>query len=229
MNPSGFFFYATYSVAGRVNPTLGTGEITNQDLVFALHAFALSSVQLSQIFIYDRGTQGAINLFWIIFLICCYIAVFTDWGIEVFHGALPNDADTFLMMGYCKAAITFLKYCPQVYLNWKRKSCVGWSFANICLDFGGGSLSLLQSAVKSIFLGDPFFDPGAFNLVKFILAICSIFFDSIFFFQFWLYSGNKPSKTIENFDDSGDQKGMLDNKLNGTPMDTDASPDTSGY
>lgn len=44
LNPSGFFFYACYSVAGRVNPNLGTGEITNQDLVFALHAFALSSV-----------------------------------------------------------------------------------------------------------------------------------------------------------------------------------------
>ena len=75
LNPSGFFFYSVYSVAGRVNSTLGTGEVTNQDLVFALHAFALSSVQLSQIFIYDRGQQGNINILWIAFLIATYFAV----------------------------------------------------------------------------------------------------------------------------------------------------------
>eukprot|EP00353_Schmidingerella_taraikaensis_P019358 CAMPEP_0185609892 /NCGR_PEP_ID=MMETSP0436-20130131/11106_1 /TAXON_ID=626734 ORGANISM="Favella taraikaensis, Strain Fe Narragansett Bay" /NCGR_SAMPLE_ID=MMETSP0436 /ASSEMBLY_ACC=CAM_ASM_000390 /LENGTH=230 /DNA_ID=CAMNT_0028242389 /DNA_START=8 /DNA_END=700 /DNA_ORIENTATION=+ len=181
LNPSGFFFYSVYSVAGRVNSGLGTGDITNQDLVFALHAFALSSVQLSQIFIYDRGQQGDISKFWIIFLIANYVTVLVVWGIEVFNGPLPNSADTFLMMGYCKAAITFVKYLPQVYLNWSRKSCEGFSWENVVLDFMGGSLSFLQSAVKSIALGEPFFDAGAFNLVKFILSITSIFFDSIFF------------------------------------------------
>ena len=112
-------------------------------MVFALHAFALSSVQLAQIFIYDRGSQGNINKFWIIFLICCYIAVFVDWSVEVFGHPLKNDVDTFLMMGYAKAAITFVKYVPQVYLNWKRQSCEGWSIENVCLDFAGGSLSFL--------------------------------------------------------------------------------------
>ena len=47
LNPSGFYFYATYSVAGRINSDIGTGVIYNQDLAFALHAFALSSVQLA--------------------------------------------------------------------------------------------------------------------------------------------------------------------------------------
>ena len=181
LNPSGFFFYSVYSVAGRVNSTLGTGEVTNQDLVFALHAFALSSVQLAQIFIYDRGQQGNINILWIIFLIATYFAVFVDWGIEVFDKPLPNNADTFLMMGYCKAAITFVKYLPQVYLNFRRGSCEGFSFENVILDFMGGSLSFTQSALNSIALGKPFFDSGGFNLVKFILSITSMFFDIIFF------------------------------------------------
>ena len=101
----------------------------------------------------QRGNQGNINKFWIIFLICCYIAVFIDWGIEVFDHPLPNSADTFLIMGYAKAAITFVKYLPQVYLNWKRQSCEGWSIENVVLDFMGGSLSFLQSAVLSIGLG----------------------------------------------------------------------------
>ena len=125
-------------------------------------------------------------------MICCYLAVFVDWGIEVFGHPLPDGVDTFLMMGYAKAAITFVKYLPQVYLNWKRQSCDGWSWENVALDFTGGSLSLLQSALNTIALGDPFFGDGTFNLVKFILSITSILFDSIFFFQFWLYKGNKP-------------------------------------
>ena len=47
------------------------------------------------------------------------------------------------MGGYCKALITFVKYCPQVYLNFKRKSTVGWNIYNILLDLTGGTFSLL--------------------------------------------------------------------------------------
>ena len=117
------------------------------------------------------------------------------------------------MMGYCKAAITFTKYLPQVYLNWKRQSTEGWSIENVALDFAGGSLSFLQSAIKSIFLPDtPFFDTSdGFNVVKFILSVTSMLFDSIFFFQFWLYRNNKPSKALPEFSDLGEEgKGILD-------------------
>ena len=117
------------------------------------------------------------------------------------------------MMGYCKAAITFTKYLPQVYLNWKRQSTEGWSIENVALDFAGGSLSFLQSAIKSIFLPDtPFFDTSdGFNVVKFILSVTSMLFDSIFFFQFWLYRNNKPSKPLPELSDLGEEgKGILD-------------------
>ena len=105
--------------------------------------FSMILIVLLIDFILQRGNQGDINKFWIIFLICCYIAVFVDWGIEVFDHPLPNATDTFLIMGYAKAAITFVKYLPQVYLNWSRQSCDGWSFENVILDFMGGSLSFL--------------------------------------------------------------------------------------
>ena len=138
--------------------------------------------------------------------------MFVDWGIDAFDRPLPDSANTFLMMGYAKAAITFVKYLPQVYLNWKRQSCEGWSWENVALDFTGGSLSFLQSAVKSIFLPDtPFFDTSdGFNIVKFILSVTSMLFDSIFFFQFWLYKNNKPAK-IPEFDQFGEEgRGILD-------------------
>lgn len=44
LNPCGFYFYSFYSIAGYVYPGLGTGEVATNDLFFAIHAFALSSV-----------------------------------------------------------------------------------------------------------------------------------------------------------------------------------------
>jgi len=39
LNPSGFFFYSVYSVAGRVNGDLGTGEVcifANRPLIYLI-------------------------------------------------------------------------------------------------------------------------------------------------------------------------------------------------
>ncbi|KAH9373501.1 hypothetical protein HPB48_009546 [Haemaphysalis longicornis] len=52
--------------------------------------------------------------------------------------------DYLYYFSYCKLIITLTKYMPQAYLNFKRKSTVGWSIGNILLDFTGGSLSFLQ-------------------------------------------------------------------------------------
>ena len=89
------------------------------------------------------------------------------------------------MAGYCKAAITFVKYVPQVYLNWKRQSTVGWSLENVLLDFTGGTFSFIQIIVDAKGRGKPVFaggDDAGFNIVKFILSVMSMFFDLIFMF-----------------------------------------------
>ena len=100
------------------------------------------------------------------------------------------------MAGYCKAAITFVKYLPQVYLNWKRKSTVGWSLENVLLDFTGGTFSFIQIFLDAIAQGKPVFgdpnDPGAgFNIVKFFLSVMSIVFDLIFMFQHYVLYRDK--------------------------------------
>lgn len=46
--------------------------------------------------------------------------------------------------------------------------------------------------------------------MKFILSITSIFFDSIFFFQFWLYRNNKGKKKVPDLDEFEEGKGILD-------------------
>jgi len=80
----------------------------------------------------------------VVFLIVLYLCVFTTAIVEgTGHPINKLNWDTFLVAGYAKAAITFVKYLPQVYLNYKRKSTVGWSLANVLLDLAGGSLSML--------------------------------------------------------------------------------------
>jgi len=55
LNPQGFFFYSLYTVAGYVDPIGSkTGGVETNDLFFALHAFIVSSIQLSQIFVYGK-------------------------------------------------------------------------------------------------------------------------------------------------------------------------------
>lgn len=166
--------------------------------MFAIHAFALSSVQLTQIWLYDRGKQEKINIFVVCFLIFLYICAFTTYIFEIsVHEIYDLNWDTFLVMGYCKAAISFVKYVPQVYLNYSRKSTVGWSLANVFLDFIGGFLSFLQIWINAVALGEPVFTGDAFNLVKFILSVMSILFDSIFFFQHYVLYRDSWSKPLE--------------------------------
>jgi cystinosin len=115
---------------------------------------------------------------------------------------IPHSFNTFRMGGYGKALITLVKYCPQVYLNWSRKSTVGWSIFNIMCDFTGGVFSVLQQfidmAYEGMTTGDwSFFNSGTneFNIVKFFLGVISIIFDCIFMVQhFILY----PEKNNEN-------------------------------
>ena len=93
-------------------------------------------------------------------------------------------------MGYFKLSISFLKYLPQMYWNWKRKSTKGWSIANILLDFTGGFFSFLQLALEAI--GGQHIE---INPVKLALSIICMLYDIIFVIQHYcLY----PQRKIPN-------------------------------
>jgi hypothetical protein len=57
--------------------------------------------------------------------------------------------DFLYFCSYVKLFITLIKYVPQAYLNFRRKSTFGWSIGNILLDFTGGFLSIGQMFVIS--------------------------------------------------------------------------------
>jgi LCT (Lysosomal Cystine Transporter) family transporter len=206
LNVSGFFFYSLYSMGGFLYPHLGTGEIKINDLVFALHAFFMASVQFTQAFIYERGEQKSFALWAVVLLIVEWITltvVFTLEGL-IGIGLLPTAFNTFRVAGYNKAVITFLKYIPQVYLNYSRKSTAGWSMLNVMLDFTGGGLSIVQQVIDMIYNGYTegnwsfFGDGDGFNIVKFLLGVMSVFFDTIFLTQHFILYRHPAQPAIDD-------------------------------
>ena len=104
-------------------------------------------------------------------------------------------------MGLMKVAISFVKYLPQVYLNWSRKRTTGWSLENVILDLLGGFFSFLQIFIDWVESGATNQFSGGLNIAKFLLAIVSMLFDLIFLFQHYvLYNPNKRKEARSDAD-----------------------------
>lgn len=109
--------------------------------------------------------------------------------------------EVMVFMGLMKVAISFVKYLPQVYLNWSRKRTTGWSLENVILDLLGGLFSFIQIFIDWVESGATNQFSGGLNIAKFLLAIVSMVFDLIFLFQHYvLYNPNKRKEARSDAD-----------------------------
>eukprot|EP00092_Neocalanus_flemingeri_P033043 GFUD01035937.1.p1 GENE.GFUD01035937.1~~GFUD01035937.1.p1 ORF type:complete len:411 (+),score=26.97 GFUD01035937.1:244-1476(+) len=202
LNIVGFTLYGCYNVALYWIDSIqedylsrhprGIIPVQTNDVFFPIHAVFACAVTIIQCFMFERGMQkvskgcwgilGAIAIFVVIILILAFTHVLA-W------------LDFLQYCSYVKLGITLIKYMPQAYMNYRRKSTVGWSIGNILLDFTGGSLSIVQMILisynnddwSSIF-GDP---------TKFGLGFFSVVFDIFFMLQHYIfYRGNLPHETL---------------------------------
>ena len=89
-------------------------------------------------------------------------------------------------LGYCKLALTIIKYIPVAYWNYVRKSTVGWSIFGVLTDLTGGGLSLISGLLLT---------HHGMNVGKLGLALISIVFDCLFAVQhFCIYPAKKQPK-----------------------------------
>lgn len=130
--------------------------------------------------------------------------------------------DVIYVMGNVKVFISICKYLPQAFLNYQRKSTIGWSIHNILLviftigvlinrqDFSGGIMSIIQELVDAIRMDDfggitgvildcsPVVLTNGQNIAKFLLGFVSIFFDVIFMLQHYvLYRDRNDEDALE--------------------------------
>jgi len=209
-NLLGFIGYSIYTIWGYCDPKIGTGNIAIQDIVFSLHAVLITIVTIIQIFIYydKKDPHQKVSS------ICKLIVTCLVWGflqiilIERILGLYdPHDVsekngfafNSVIYLGWCKVFISLIKYIPQAYFNYTRKSTEGWSILNILLDFTGGSFSFAQNIIdtirgQSIIIDDPT-QSHTLNITKYALSFISIIFDIIFMIQHYcLYKNNNKSK-----------------------------------
>ncbi|CAL7952332.1 unnamed protein product [Xylocopa violacea] len=197
LNLVGFIMYALFNCGLFWIPEVeleyfrrypkGLNPVQVNDIFFALHATFATVITIIQCFVYETGTQRVSttarvihSIFAVFILISMILAIVTTitW------------LDFLYYCSYVKLSITLIKYVPQAFYNYKRKSTVGWSIGNIFLDFTGGMLSMLQMILnaynyddwESIF-GDP---------TKFGLGFFSVAFDIFFIIQHYvLYRDRK--------------------------------------
>ncbi|KAF9329088.1 hypothetical protein BG006_007821 [Podila minutissima] len=155
------------------------------DVFFAVHALILSSFTLVQTYIYKRDESQSVSIPSKLFIL----------------GAIGGTVSIAGLACYIKLAISFIKYCPQVYINYKARSTVGWSIGNILLDFTGGVLSTAQLVLDAYISGDWSGISG--DPVKFGLGFISIVFDIIFITQHYVLYRNRddfyaPLSMVEN-------------------------------
>jgi len=214
LNVIGFACYSVYNVLlfysseiqqlyrERHSGSENTG-VEGNDVAFAVHAFVLSLITLLQIGYYDgisalqpKRIIGLIMI-GILFSISTYAVLIMAFEKKKRFGSW---LDFLYFLGYIKIFISFIKYIPQVVLNYSRKSTKGWSIWNILLDFSGGALSDLQLILDCANMGDWTGLTG--NLAKFGLGSISIVFDIIFMLQHYvLYPGGSNSETVASDND----------------------------
>eukprot|EP01129_Flabellula_baltica_P016641 TRINITY_DN8_c1_g2_i1.p1 TRINITY_DN8_c1_g2~~TRINITY_DN8_c1_g2_i1.p1 ORF type:complete len:254 (-),score=20.73 TRINITY_DN8_c1_g2_i1:716-1477(-) len=186
-------FFSTYIqhfyIARHHSTTI---PVTIPDMVFAVHGLVLVLIQIAQCFIYERGNQR-VSMVTILISLFLWMAVNIVGVLAFFNIMTPL---VFIeSFGYCKMVITFLKYMPQAYLNFARKSTEGWSIANIILDLTGSILSFGQMFVEAAYKDDWTIFTG--DVPKLGLSLISFAFDILFVIQHYILY--RPSKNVVNF------------------------------
>jgi len=181
----GLFWIDSIQVEYLSRHPRGVIPVLANDVFFPIHAVFACGVTIIQCAMYERGNQkvskGCLGLLVV-------IAIFVVISLILTLTSVIQWLDFLIYCSYVKLGITLVKYIPQAYMNYRRKSTSGWSIGNILLDFTGGSLSILQMMLiaynnddwSSIF-GD---------LTKFGLGFFSVLFDVFFMLQHYVFYRN---------------------------------------
>ncbi|XP_042506264.1 cystinosin homolog [Macadamia integrifolia] len=165
--------------------------VAANDVAFSIHAVALTTITLLQVYIYEGGGQKVSKT--------CIAITCVAWGSAAicFFISLPHRSWLWLISVFniIQVVMTAIKYIPQAYMNFRRKSTQGWSIGNILLDLLGGLMNYAQMAMQSI-------DQGSWvnlygNIGKTLLSLLSICFDLLFICQHYLlYYPSKKEKVV---------------------------------
>ncbi|KAL2335234.1 hypothetical protein Fmac_016447 [Flemingia macrophylla] len=166
--------------------------VAANDVAFSTHGVIVNLIILFQIAMFERGSQKFSNyaialvvVVWLFGAVCCFIALPTQswlWLISIFNSI--------------QVVMTLIKYFPQTFMNFLRKSTDGFSIGSVLLDFSGGVFNYSQMAVQSI-------DQGSWvnfygNIGKVLISLVTIIYDSILMCQHYVLYPVKKELTLKS-------------------------------
>ncbi|CAB4027218.1 Cystinosin [Paramuricea clavata] len=189
------------------HPNEDEDPVELNDVCFTLHAILLTLITAIQILIYERGNQVVSKLCKILISISC-VFVFIALMITLFTDKI-SWLDYLYYFSYVKIGVTLIKYIPQAYMNFRRKSTIGWSIGNVLLDFTGGSLSIVQMIILSY--NNDSWEAIFGDLTKFGLGLISVLFDILFIIQHYLLYPQKKRdhECIQDYEDDAQKNGKI--------------------
>ncbi|KAK3948504.1 PQ loop repeat-domain-containing protein [Pseudoneurospora amorphoporcata] len=231
INCLGFFAYTVSNIAFVYSPLIRaqyaarykglTPTVQFNDITFAFHGLLLCFVTVSQ-YLFPRAWAFAPSLgsrpshFILGTFFGCVagtlIIILRVWASSVRSESSAAVTgwiwlDAIYAVSYVKLVVTLIKYTPQMYVNYRNKSTVGWSILQILLDFGGGILSISQQAIDSYQQGDWSGITG--NPVKFALGNVSMIYDLVFIVQHYVLYRHAGVKMGRDGDEGSDSDPLL--------------------
>lgn len=177
-------FYAVPSVREeyRLRHDGNDSLVALNDVIFAAHAMIMTFVFCIQVYLYKKPNEGpSIVGLALAFTLTAMIIT----GGSLAYWRLVPMIEYLYALSYIKLILTIVKYIPQVWLNWMRRSTSGWNIFNVLLDLAGGAFSMSQLFLDAFTSGHL---AGIMGFVtKLVLGIISIIFDTIFMLQHYIW------------------------------------------
>lgn len=211
-NALGFTCYVIYNVALYASPVVRkeykhahcgvAPDVRTNDVFFACHALLCTMLGAAQAIRYDRGGQTLSKP--ALTLVGASAAGIAAYAAAWASGACGKNAlGLIYTLGYVKVGTSAVKYIPQLYHNFQRKSTVGFNVANASTDAVGGALSLAQQAVDAMIFKDASIFFG--NPAKLALAALSLAYDVGLMVQHYcLYTERGPGAGYEGLEGGDD-------------------------
>lgn len=177
------YFSETVRLAYRQRHDGNDNLVALNDVIFAVHATLLTFLFSLQVFFYRKPNEGPSLVG---FIVALGLTLVIATGAVLVYFQLVGILDYLYTLSYLKLILTVIKCVPQAWMNWMRRSTTGWSVLNVLLDFFGGFFSIAQLFLDAFISGHNMQGIIGF-LPKFILGVISVFFDTIFLLQHYVW------------------------------------------
>ncbi|KAI8093494.1 PQ loop repeat-domain-containing protein [Halteromyces radiatus] len=156
----GFLSYTVFTLAFYFNQEIqdeyykrhnSENLVQFNDVAFAIHGLTMSLLLLYQTYIFKGNKRHLSSITAMVTWLTCMGGLLLWFAV---HYGNSEWIHLMYYLSFVKLGSDALKFLPQIWLNYKRKSTLGWSVHLILLDTLGGICSIIQLVVDAYIAKD---------------------------------------------------------------------------